>query len=103
MGQIYGHSGRTLVWLGMDHEGIAAETTDFLRKTSRTAAELCEKYESVVKIPTWSREQNPISQDQHDWDLLKKFIGFKWFTRTWVHNSKSIFLTYSNNLVVSPS
>lgn len=103
MGQIYENSTCTLVWLGMDHEGIAVETTNFLKRTSKTAAELCEVYGSVVKIPTLSREENPISQDQHDWDLFKKFIGFKWFTRTWVSNSVSHSVTHSNSLIVSPS
>lgn len=95
MGQIYENSLRTLVWLGMDHEGIAFETIDFLKKTSKLAADLCEKYGSVIKIPTLPREDNPISQDPHDWELYKKFIGFKWFTRTWV----CIFVTTYSHLV----
>jgi hypothetical protein len=84
MGKIYENSLRTLVWLGVDHDRIAIETTVFLKETSKLAGDLCEKYGSVTKIPMLSLEENPISQDPHEWDLFKKFINFKWFTRTWV-------------------
>jgi hypothetical protein len=85
MGKIYENSLGTLVWLGVDRDLVAAETTNFLKETSKLARDLCEKYGSVTKIPTLSQEENPICQDPHKWDLFKKFINFKWFTRTWVY------------------
>jgi hypothetical protein len=104
MGKIYENSLVTLVWLGLDHDSVAIETTDFLKETSKLARDLCEKYGSVTKIPTFSQEENPVSQDPHKWDLFKKFISFRWFTRTWicVFASSNCHLI-ANNLVVRTS
>lgn len=84
MGQIYENSLRTLVWLGLDHDRIAVETTDFLKETSAVARSLCEKYGGVTKIPILSHEENPVSQDKRKWDFFQTFLGFAWFSRVWV-------------------
>jgi len=84
MGQIYENSMRTLVWLGLDHDRIAVEATDFLKEMSGVARSLCDKYGGVTKIPILSQEENPVSQDKRKWDFFQTFLEFSWFSRVWV-------------------
>lgn len=84
MGRIYENSHKTLVWLGVDHEGTAVETMDFLKDVSQTARDLVEKYGGARHIPNLTREENPVRQDADKWATYKKFLDNAWFTRTWV-------------------
>jgi hypothetical protein len=84
MGKIYEHSLRTLVWLGVDNDGVAVELAEFLKEISQTAAELIKKYGTVTKIPNLSKEENPVRQDPEKWAIYKTFLDFTWFTRAWV-------------------
>jgi hypothetical protein len=84
MGKIYEHGLRTLVWLGVDTDGVAAGTAEFLRDISSTAGELVKKYGTVTKIPNLSKEENPVRQDPEKWAVYRSFLEFPWFTRAWV-------------------
>ncbi|KIV99177.1 hypothetical protein, variant [Verruconis gallopava] len=84
MGQIYENSQRTLIWLGLDDQGVALETFDFLKSTSWIARALVDQYGSVTKIPALSKHENPVSQHPRKWKLFKEFLKLAWFSRVWV-------------------
>ena len=84
MGKIYEGSCATLVWLGIDQDGIAVESTDFIRHISGNARTLIDKYGGGDKIPNLSPEENPVSQDKDKWAMYQKFLDHSWFSRTWV-------------------
>ena len=86
MGQIYANSARTLVWLGLDYDGTASETVDFMKAMSTTAKQLCDKYGNVTDIPDLPDAENPVDQDVRKWELFENFINLPWFSRTWVRN-----------------
>lgn len=84
MGKIYEGSVRTLVWLGVDADGIAAETTKFIKEVSQAARTLVSKYGGCTKIPNLPKDESPVSQDQEKWTIYKKFLDHTWFNRAWV-------------------
>jgi hypothetical protein len=84
MGRIYENSCKTLVWLGLDHNGTAVEATNFLKEVSQVARDLDKKYGGARHIPNLTREENPVRQDTEKWAIYKKFLDNSWFTRTWV-------------------
>lgn len=84
MGDIYERSVRTLVWLGVDQDGVAVSTTEFIKQVSQISRDLNEKYGGARHIPNLSKEENPVSQDPEKWATYKTFLSNTWFTRTWV-------------------
>ncbi|QDS76165.1 hypothetical protein FKW77_007576 [Venturia effusa] len=84
MGKIYENGLRTLVWLGVDDLGIAAETVDFLKSTSQVTRDLSERYGNILDTPALPDSQNPVSQDVKKWKLFQAFVNLPWFSRVWV-------------------